>query len=171
MSELIQIVDEQDQPIGGATKEQAWREGLIHRIAHIVVRRANGLVVMQRRADTMSLWPGRWSMAAAGHVTEGEAYAATARRELAEELLITDAELEARGQPFFWEGRYKWRNLRRFNQVFSLVVPDDLTIRYDPGEVSGVANFSLERVHGLIERGQVTDPLPVVLETYLANNH
>lgn len=47
-------------------------------------------VLMQRRALTKIAFPGCWDISAAGHVAAGETAAATAQREVGEELGVAD---------------------------------------------------------------------------------
>ena len=71
------------------------RHRLRHRATFVVVRCSRGHVLMHRRSDTKDLWPGRWDLAVGGVVTAGEGYDDAARRELAEEVGVTDRRLDA----------------------------------------------------------------------------
>lgn len=86
MSERIQIVDEDDQPIGASTRQEAWANGSYYRLVQIVLRDEDGDFLLQKRSMEKPLYPGRWTNAASGHVDEGETYETSAPRELAEEI-------------------------------------------------------------------------------------
>ncbi|GAC1369896.1 MAG: hypothetical protein NVSMB39_2220 [Candidatus Saccharimonadales bacterium] len=55
----IQIVDEKNSPIGGSTKQEAWRKGLTHRIVRMVVLDQKGRFLIQKRSNELELFPGR----------------------------------------------------------------------------------------------------------------
>lgn len=86
MTERLQVVDENDQPIGVATREEAWANGMILRHAYIVLRDKDGNFLLQQRSPKKKSQPGKWTWAATGHVDEGESYETAAPRELFEEI-------------------------------------------------------------------------------------
>jgi isopentenyldiphosphate isomerase len=86
MSELVERVDEQDQVIGVVERGQAIRQGWLHRVATTVCRDRHGRVLVHRRPDGDSRFPGLYEVMAGGAVEVGESYEAAAERELAEEL-------------------------------------------------------------------------------------
>ncbi len=68
---------------------------LIHCSVHIVVFDAQGKnILLQKRSLAKDIQPGKWDTAVGGHVDAGESIEAAARRELAEELGVDNAELE-----------------------------------------------------------------------------
>ncbi len=86
--ELLQVVDENDQPLAARPRGEVHRERLLHRAVQVGVFNGNGRIWLQHRNLTKDTWPGAWDLAATGHVQAGESYADAARRELAEELNI-----------------------------------------------------------------------------------
>lgn len=83
MSDIpIQIVDENNNPTGSATKQEAWRDGLVHRVVRISILDPAGRLLVQKRSLQKELFPGRWDNSAAGHVDAGETYEQAALREL-----------------------------------------------------------------------------------------
>jgi 16S rRNA (adenine1518-N6/adenine1519-N6)-dimethyltransferase len=64
----------------------------------MLVLNGAGEVYVQRRALSKDSQPGLWDTSAAGHVDCGEDWDAAARRELAEELALTDVVLERLGE-------------------------------------------------------------------------
>ena len=101
MRELVDIVDDDDHVIATVTRAEMRKRRLQHRSVGIAVLSSDGRLLVHRRSLAKDLWPGWWDIAAGGVVTAGETYEAAARRELAEELGITDAVLEPIGH-----GRY-----------------------------------------------------------------
>ena len=88
MAERLQVVDENDDPIRVATREEAWANGWILRSAFIVLRDVDGNFLLQQRSLKKKTAPGKWTFAASGHVDEGESYDDAAPRELLEEIGI-----------------------------------------------------------------------------------
>jgi isopentenyl-diphosphate delta-isomerase type 1 len=84
--ELFDIVNERDEPVGQASRQEAHRLGLKHRAVHILIFNAEGKVFLQKRSREKDVAPGLWDSSCSGHVDAGEDYDAAARRELAEEL-------------------------------------------------------------------------------------
>ncbi len=64
--------------------------GLRHRAVHIFVIDDQGRLYLQQRQVDKDQYPGHWDSAAAGHLEPGESYGTAARRELEEELGLTD---------------------------------------------------------------------------------
>jgi isopentenyldiphosphate isomerase len=86
-SELFDLVDLADRVVGRVRRGEAHRDpALIHRSVQILVLDRDGRVLLQRRSRAKDLFPGYYCASASGHVMSGDDYAATARRELAEEL-------------------------------------------------------------------------------------
>jgi len=84
--EIFEVVNEQDEVQGRLPRSEVHRRNLRHRAVHILVFNRVGQLFLQRRSMTKDCFPGVWDSSAAGHLAVGEAYAAAAVRELAEEL-------------------------------------------------------------------------------------
>ncbi|MGP0564858.1 MULTISPECIES: NUDIX hydrolase [unclassified Nitrospina] len=89
-SEIFDVVDSEDRVIGRATRREVHSRGLLHRSVHILVFNETGELFLQKRAMSKDENPGYWDTSAAGHVSAGDDYWATAHRELDEELGIRE---------------------------------------------------------------------------------
>ena len=89
--ELFDIYDEAGNRIGTAPRRVCHGDPkLLHHTAHVVVFHPDtGAILLQKRAATKDIQPGKWDTAVGGHLALGEDYEAGARRELAEELGVT----------------------------------------------------------------------------------
>ncbi len=88
--EIFDLVDLDDHVIGQVRRGEAHRNPtLIHRSVQILVFTQDGRLLLQRRSASKDMFPGYYCASASGHVVSGEDYAATAVRELAEELGIS----------------------------------------------------------------------------------
>lgn len=92
MVELLDIYDDAGHRIGLATRRECHgNPALLHRTAHVVVINCAGdRLLLQKRSAAKDIQPGKWDTAVGGHLDAGEDYETAARRELAEELGITD---------------------------------------------------------------------------------
>ena len=88
--EWLEVVDENDLPVGLERRGVIHARGLMHRSAQVLLFNSHGELFLQKRSAGKDEFPGLWDSSAAGHVNPGEGYAECARRELAEELGIAD---------------------------------------------------------------------------------
>jgi isopentenyl-diphosphate delta-isomerase type 1 len=94
---MLSVVDDRDQVVGQAPRDQVHRQGLLHRAVHILVFAPDGGLYLQKRSAIKDTHPLKWTSSASGHADPGESYLQAARRELAEELGL-DLELEYLGR-------------------------------------------------------------------------
>jgi 16S rRNA (adenine1518-N6/adenine1519-N6)-dimethyltransferase len=164
----IQIVDENDVPVRGASKREAWTNGLIHRIIRISIRDESGRLLVQKRSMQKELFPGRYDNSAAGHVDDGESYEQAAYRELEEELALKDVKLKKLGD-YYIDVRDDWRDMRRFTRGYELVLKNPLPVfELDPEEVESTQWMNVEEVKELAKNhpDQVTDGLLQFVERF-----
>lgn len=85
--EFIEIVDPDGKVMGVAPRSKVHgNPSLMHRVVHVLVFNARGELLLQKRAMTKDVAPGRWDTSVGGHVDPGETLEEAARRELHEEL-------------------------------------------------------------------------------------
>jgi len=89
MEEILDVVNENDEVVGQATRSDVHARGLMHRSVHIMLVNSSGRFFLQLRSRNKDTNPGLWDSSAAGHVDTGESYVDCAVRELAEELGLT----------------------------------------------------------------------------------
>ncbi|UKY54282.1 NUDIX hydrolase [Streptomyces inhibens] len=86
MGELVERVDEHDEVLSVVDRREAIRHGWLHRIATIVCRDTAGRILVHRRSDGVSRFPGQLNWMLGGAVDVAESYEDAAARELVEEL-------------------------------------------------------------------------------------
>lgn len=91
--EWVDIVDERDVVIDVVERREMRARRLRHRAVFLMVTTSDGRLLVHRRSEHKDLWPGWWDMAVGGVVAAGESYDEAARRELAEEIGVTDPSL------------------------------------------------------------------------------
>lgn len=85
MSEMLDVVNEQDEVIGVESRDVIHEKGLLHREVHVLFYTPKGTMIFQRRSMKKQSWPGRLIWAASGHVETGKTYLETAQIESREE--------------------------------------------------------------------------------------
>lgn len=89
MSEVFEVVNENDEIIGTATRKECHSNPkLIHRTAHVIVLNSNSKILLQKRSLNKDVQPGKWDTAVGGHFSVGESAIEAAKREMNEELGI-----------------------------------------------------------------------------------
>jgi len=84
--EIFDVVNDRDEVIGRAPRDEVHRRGLMHRATHVLVFNSREELFLQKRSLKKDRQPGLWDSSASGHVDSGETYDACAVRELREEL-------------------------------------------------------------------------------------
>jgi 16S rRNA (adenine1518-N6/adenine1519-N6)-dimethyltransferase len=84
------VVDFQNQVVTRAPRLKVHTEELPHRSVHILVQNRVGKWFLQKRSVWKDSNPGKWDSSVAGHLQAGEGYETAARRELREELGVTE---------------------------------------------------------------------------------
>ncbi len=91
MEEFFEVVDENDNVIGIATRSECHgNPRLCHMTAHVIVLNDSGDMLLQKRSATKDIQPGKWDTAVGGHLALGESYSEAAVREMNEELGIPE---------------------------------------------------------------------------------
>ena len=88
MTEMFDVIDENDNVIGQASREECHKKQLLHRGVHVLILNSKGELYIQKRSQKMDTNPGLWTSSASGHVDCGESYKEAAKREMGEEIGI-----------------------------------------------------------------------------------
>ena len=89
--EIFPIVDEEGRVIGSATRGECHSGShLLHPVVHLHVFNSQGDIYLQRRPEWKDIQPGKWDTAVGGHIDYGETPDDALRREVREELGITE---------------------------------------------------------------------------------
>ena len=137
--EVFDVVDEQDEVTGKATRHEVHHQKLLHRAVHIFVFNRRGELFLQRRSRWKDMHPRRWDSSAAGHVNSGDGYADTAEREIVEELGVS-AGVEEIGQIRACEGT-GWEFVRLYRATH------DGPFSLHPAEIETGEWFTLDQIN------------------------
>lgn len=90
-TEWFPLVNETGETIGKATRQECHSGSKqLHPVIHLHIFNDNGDLYLQKRSMTKDIQPGKWDTAVGGHIDYGETVEEALRREVREELGITE---------------------------------------------------------------------------------
>lgn len=89
--ELVDIVNEKDEVVGVATREEAHKQTLLHRLIEVWFYDRRGRVLLQKRSLQKTNLPGLLDFTVGGHVSSGESYEEGLLKEVREETGVLDS--------------------------------------------------------------------------------
>ncbi len=149
-SELVPHVDYHDQVIGVVERAVAYKEGLLCRAVHMLVRNRDGKYLIQRRQSHKPSWPDYFDLSVAETMKPDETYEQAAVRGLMEELSIEVSEEELTPIRSQYIGKYFYEDYKVFGFITLFLVTYDGDIHVDPEEVGW---------YGWIDEEQVTQKI------------
>ncbi len=113
VDEWFPVVDENGNVISKALRSTCHdgRSMLLHPVVHLHLFNKNGELFLQKRASTKDLLPGYWDTSVGGHVSPGESSEQALKREVLEEIGLTDF-------TFDFITRYVWESPREKELVY-----------------------------------------------------
>ena len=157
--ELIDILDEFGNKIGKtSTIKELHTSGKWHKIVGIIIYDFNNNILVQQRALKQISSPGKWDIAAAGHVNSGETEIDAIKRELFEEIGL---DLEEDKVKFFMsykkEVNNKTVNKKHLEDIYIAQIDsesiNEFTIQNE--EVEQVKWFSINELKELIQNNKL----------------
>ena len=147
--ELVEIVDQDNTPLGAVTRAIMRQQNLIHRASYVLVFNRKGELFIQKRTLTKDIYPGYWDLAAGGVVLAGETYMESALRELQEELGVTGIQLRHLFDQF-----YEDAHNRVWGRVYSCASEGPFSLQAE--EVAYGRFIALPQIQSLHEIEPVT---------------
>ena len=139
-NELFPVVDEEGHVIGKILRGHA-HDGtkILHPVVHLHVLNSAGALYLQKRPAWKDIQPGKWDTATGGHVNYGESIEEALRREVFEELGMTDYEPVALGH-YVFEGKREKELVYVFKTVYDGVITPNIE------ELDGGRFFTMEEI-------------------------
>lgn len=154
MEEYFDIVDAEDRIIGVARRDECHgNPALIHRTAHVHVFSSAGELLLQKRAASKDIQPGKWDTAVGGHLARGESYEQAACREMKEEIGI-DA-----NPPLEHIFDAKIRNDIESENTRAFRLVSDGPFHFDQEEIDALRFWSPEELAQALGTGRLTPNL------------
>ena len=148
--ELFPIVDEEGRVIGSATRGECHSGShLLHPVVHLHVFNSQGDIYLQRRPEWKDIQPGKWDTAVGGHIDYGETPDDALRREVREELGITEF------TPQFI-CKYVFESKRERELVYVHRTIYDGAIRPSAEELDGGRFWTMQEIRDAIGKGLLT---------------
>ncbi len=147
--EMFPLVDEQGNIIGAAKRGECHNGSkLLHPVVHLHVFNSKGELYLQKRPEWKDIQPGKWDTAVGGHIDLGENVEMALKREVREELGITDFQPEAIRSYVFESAREK-ELVYSYKTVYEgSITPSE--------ELAGGRFWSIEEIKNNIGKGVFT---------------
>ena len=148
--EIFPIVDEEGRVVGPATRGKCHSGSkLLHPVVHLHVFNSQGDIYLQRRPDWKDIQPGKWDTAVGGHIDYGETPDEALRREVREELGITDFTPE-------FVDKYVFESMRERELVYVNRTIYDGPISPSSDELDGGRFWSMQEIRETMGMGVLT---------------
>lgn len=149
-NEQLPVVDESGNILGAVARGHAHDGSkVLHPVVHLHVFNSRGDLYLQRRPDWKDIQPGKWDTAVGGHIDLGENVEKALRREVGEELGITDFTPESLGH-------YVFESQRERELVYVHRCVYDGDIRPSAQELNGGRFWSAAEIETNIGKGVFT---------------
>jgi len=150
MPELCDIVTEENIVVGHRARSDCHgNPELIHRAVHILVFNSDWQLLLQKRSLSKEVQPGRWDSSVGGHVEAGENYLAAARREMKEELGLSEL-------PLTLLYPSKIRNSFESENVMTFLARYDGAVDFSAEEIAEVRYWTPEEIDQVIGKEILT---------------
>ncbi|MCP3682715.1 MAG: NUDIX domain-containing protein [bacterium] len=159
--EFVDIVDEEDKVVGKATREEADRKDLRRRVSRILVFNKEENMLIQKRADTKSKYPGLYDIGVGETLNSGEDFESAATRGLEEEVGIKNAELN-----FLFSGQFTHGEIKRNYHVYLCVHDGEIKAGDEVSEARFVRPDELKQ---LFEKEEFVPLGKKIFEEFLKN--
>lgn len=151
-NELLPLVDLNGNVIGSAPRGDCHGgKRLLHPVVHLHLFDSNGRLLLQHRAKTKVIQPGKWDTAVGGHVAYGETIYEALRRETAEEIGLHEFE-PRHVTTYLFENNVE----RELINCFIALAPENFVPRMEESDIDALQFFSSEELFKLIESGATT---------------
>ncbi len=149
-NEQLPVVDENGNILGAISRGHAHDGSrILHPVVHLHVFNSRGELYLQHRPKWKDIQPDKWDTAVGGHVDLGENVEQALKREVREELGITDFTPQSLGH-YVFEGKRE----RELVYVFRCTYDGD--IRPSKDELSGGRFWTPEEISSAIGKGILT---------------
>lgn len=159
--EFLEITDSHGKTTGIALRSEVHgNPALIHRVVHVLVFNKKGELFLQKRSETKDVAPGKWDTSVGGHVNSGEDLLQAAKREMEEELGISECNPE-----FLYS--YIHTNSYETELVNTYSCAYDGKISFNKEEIDVVRLWDISEIKNHLGRNIFSDNFEHEISTYL----
>jgi len=160
--ELFDVVDADDRVLEQLPRSVVHARKLLHRAANIFVFNSRGELLLQYRAATKDEYPLTYTSSASGHLSAGEDYAESARREMQEEIGITT--------PLERLAKFPGTPHNAYEHTVLFRTVSDGPFTFDPVEIERAEFFSLADIERMLDENEqgFTPPFRQLFRWYRA---
>ncbi len=164
LDSLVPHIDEDGKVLGSITRAEAHSGSrLLHPVVHLHVFNSRGEVYLQKRPEWKDIQPGKWDTSVGGHVDYGEDIDTALRREVREELGMTDYVPKALGH-------YIYDSQREREMVYVFTTIYDQEICPDAVEVSEGRFWPIEEITEKMGQGVFTPNFEMEFQKLFLSN-
>ena len=149
-TEFFPLVNESGKVVGKATRAECHSGSkLLHPVVHLHIFNRAGDLLLQKRSLRKDIQPGKWDTAVGGHVDYGESIDEALRREVREELGVTDF------TPQLWR-TYLFESKIERELVYSFRTIYEGPFNPDPEELDGYRFWKISEIKEAIGKDILT---------------
>ena len=150
--ELVQLVDENNQPTTSCERSKMRSENLIHRATYAFIKNKNNLFYVQKRSSLKDYCPSYYDPTPGGVVAAGESYEVANQREIEEEMGISTNTPCEHLFTFYYEDH----RVKCFGDAWEMTYDGELKLQQE--EVESVHMMSMHEIIERFERGEKFTP-------------
>lgn len=159
--EMLEIVDRDGNILGLARRSEVHgNPSMIHKVVHVLVFDEDGRLLLQKRSRTKDVAAGKWDTSVGGHVSPGEEIEDAARREMQEELGISQCPLK-----FLYRYLFSGTTETELVHTFSCILTGPL--HYNTAEIETVEFRELNDIRNSLGTGLFSRHFEHEISTYL----
>lgn len=159
--EMLEVVDASGAVKGIAKRSEVHgNPSMMHRVVHVLVFNDKGELLLQKRSMNKDVAPGKWDTSVGGHVNPGEDIKEAAKREMQEELGISEAE------PVLLYN-YLFRNDFESELVSTFSCVFNGKITFNKEEIDEVRFYDLKKISENMGTGLLSDNFELEIGNYL----
>lgn len=159
--EQLEVINEKGEVVRIAPRSEIHGDpSLMHKVVHVLVFNKKGELLLQKRSLNKDVAPGKWDTSVGGHVGIDEDLTFSAKREMEEELGISDCGIEYL-YSYIHSNPYETELVTTYRCIYSG------DIRYNIDEIDEVRFWSLEEISGAIGRQVFSDNFEAEFKKYL----
>ncbi len=163
--EILEIVDKNGAAVGRAPRSEIHgNPSLLHKVVHVLVFNGKGELLLQKRALSKDVAPGKWDTSVGGHVSAGEDLITAARREMEEELGVIPGDIA-----FLYS--YIHSNSFESELVYTHACTHNGPFVFNREEIDAVRFWGIEEIKGAAGNGTLSDNFESEIAKYLAHRN